>query len=64
MPKKEMKTKLLKIRPSTHSRLQEYGNVGDTFDDAIVKLMDLFDKHKNEWKRIILDVQIISFKIL
>jgi predicted CopG family antitoxin len=40
--------KTLKISEETHNRLAKLGNIGDTFEDVIIKLLDSYDRNKFE----------------
>ena len=36
--------KTMKIKDETHARLSKHGNIGDTFDDVVTKLLDHYEK--------------------
>jgi predicted CopG family antitoxin len=38
-------TKTMKIRDETHRKLASMGAFGETFDDVISRLLDVYDKY-------------------
>jgi predicted CopG family antitoxin len=38
--------KTLKISDGTHARLSKLGSIGETYEDVIKKLLDLYEKNK------------------
>jgi len=38
----------IKIKKSTRARIMRYGAMGDSYDDALVKIMDKLDEYEKE----------------
>jgi len=43
--------KPIRTGTDTHKRLEKYGKVSDSYEDAIIRLMDFVDKHWDEYRK-------------
>ena len=42
----DIMVKTLKISDETHRRLSKHGNITETYEDVIIKLLDFYEKNK------------------
>lgn len=43
--------KLIRAGEDSHKRLEKYGKVSDSYEDAIIRLMNFADEHWDEYRK-------------